>query len=65
MVVGIWLEIREAKAQSSECSLALGDNTLAIGWLFRSGKVDRDSLSYVAIQQVARHLATLLIESEG
>jgi hypothetical protein len=36
MVVGIWLEIKAA-SDSSECILALGDNTLAIGWLFQSG----------------------------
>jgi hypothetical protein len=65
MVVRIWLEIREAKAQSSECILALGNNTSAIGWLFGSGKVDGDPLSNAAIQQVARHLATLILESEN
>jgi hypothetical protein len=60
MVVGVWLEIKAA-SDSSECILALGDNTSAIGWLFRSGRVDQNSLSYAAIQQVARHLATLTL----
>jgi hypothetical protein len=63
-MLGIWLEIREAKAQRSECILALGDNTSAIGWLFKSGKVNRDSLSYATIQQLARHLVTLILQSE-
>jgi hypothetical protein len=63
MVVGLWLEIKAA-SDSSECILALGDNTSAIGWLFPSGRVDQNSLSYAAIQQVARHLATLILDSD-
>jgi hypothetical protein len=62
-VVGIWLEIKAA-SDSSECILALGDNTSAIGWLFQSGQVDQNSLSYAAIQQVAQHLATLILDSD-
>jgi hypothetical protein len=64
MVVGIWLEIKAA-SDSSECILASGDNTSAIGWLFQSGRVDQKSLSYAAIQQVARHLATLILNSDN
>ncbi len=64
MVVGIWLEIMAADEGSSECILALGDNTSAIGWLFRSGRVDRNSLSFTAVQKVARHLAMLVLNSD-
>jgi hypothetical protein len=65
MVVGVWLEIKAANGKTSECILALGDNTLAIGWLFRSGRVDRNSLSYAAIQKVlAQNLATLVLDSD-
>jgi hypothetical protein len=60
---GVWLEIKAA-SNSSECILALGDNTSAIGWLFQSGRVGQNSLSYAAIQQVARHLATLILDSD-
>ncbi len=62
MVINIWLECLNDDG-SEECLLALGDNTSAIGWLFRSGKLDVTSIYYTAVQIAARHLATLLIQS--
>jgi hypothetical protein len=45
MMVTIWLVLVECAATHSEqdCILALGDNTSAIGWLFKSGKLHFDS----------------------
>jgi hypothetical protein len=41
MVVTIWLAILESKelGEEQECNLAIGDNTSAIGWLYRSSKL--------------------------
>jgi hypothetical protein len=63
-VVGIWLEIKDAKKDSSEYILALGNSTSAIGWLFQSGRVDQNSLSCEAIQKVTQHLATPILNSD-
>jgi hypothetical protein len=63
MVVEIWLEIREDKKDSSKCILALGNDTSAIGWLFRSGRIDPNLLSYALIQTVVQHLVTLILDS--
>jgi hypothetical protein len=62
MVINIWLECLHDDG-SEECLLALGDNTSAIGWLFRSSQLDGTSIYYAAVQIAARHLATLLINS--
>jgi hypothetical protein len=60
--VTVWLEVLDCP-ESSECILALGDSTSALGWIHRSGRVKDDSMSYCAIQAIARHLATLLLHS--
>jgi hypothetical protein len=63
MVVNIWLMCLEYTT-TSECLLAVGDNTSAIGWLFRSSRVPEELVYYDAVQLVARQLAVLVIESE-
>jgi hypothetical protein len=62
MVIGIWLICLDSTT-SSECILALGDNTSAIGWLFKSGSVDPHSVTFPAIQVVARKLGSLMTTS--
>ncbi len=57
MAIGIWIECL-APSENSECILSLGDNTSAVGWLFRSSHVDAASLTFDAIQLVARKVAT-------
>jgi hypothetical protein len=65
MMVTIWLVLVECDATHSEqdCILALGDNTSAIGWLFKSGKLQFDSQYYTAVQLIARRLAHLITAS--
>jgi hypothetical protein len=46
-----------------ECLLAQGDNTLAIGWLYKSGRIAKDSIYYEALQIAARKLAKIIIDS--
>ena len=60
--VTVWLEVLDCP-KPSECILALGDSTSALGWIDRSGRVKDDSMSYRAIQNIVRHLATLLLQS--
>jgi hypothetical protein len=63
MVKNVWLMCLTF-TEKSESLLAVGDNTSAIGWMFRSSKVPKESLYYAALQMGARKLATLIIDSE-
>jgi hypothetical protein len=65
MMLTAWLILLECDSLglSEECILVLGDNTSAIGWLFRSGKLPTSSFYYEAVQFVARKLAELLTDS--
>jgi hypothetical protein len=63
MIVNIWLMCLEFTSRS-ECLLAAGDNTSAIGWLFRSSQIPKESLYYDAVQLGARKVAELVTESE-
>jgi hypothetical protein len=62
MMVTIWLVLIKCDECGSEqdCILALGDNTSAIGWLFKSGKLSFDSPCYNTVQIIARQLASLV-----
>jgi hypothetical protein len=51
--VTAWLECLDSNADAEECILALGDNTSALGWIYRSSRVKSTSMSYRAIQTVA------------
>ena len=64
MVVTILLLIDESQEEESPCLLALGDNTSAIGWLFKSGKLDPISAYYLPAKFIARHLARKVIEGK-
>ena len=65
MMVSIWLVIIECEETKSEqdCILALGDNTSAIGWLHKSGKLPLESPYYATVQLIARKLARLVTGS--
>ena len=65
MMVTIWLVLIECEETESEqdCILALGDNTSAIGWLYKSGKLAFDSPYYKAVQLISRKLARLVTGS--
>jgi hypothetical protein len=61
--VTAWLKCLDSATTAEECILALGDNTSALGWIYRSSRVKPTSMSYTAIQTVARHLATVFLDS--
>jgi hypothetical protein len=62
MAISIWLECLNT-SDNSECILSLGDNSSAVGWLFKSSHVDPSSLTFDAIQIVARKVATIIMDS--
>lgn len=65
MMVTIWLVLIERKENGSEqdCILALGNNTSAIDWLYKSGKFPLLDLPYYkAVQLIAQKLACLVID---
>jgi hypothetical protein len=61
--VTAWLECLDSDTAAEECILALGDNTSALSWIYRSSRVQPSSMSYNAIQKVARHLAAVFLDS--
>ena len=65
MLVTIWLIILESSTDNSlqDCILAIGDNTSAIGWMHKSGKLNPSSIYYAPVQLIARKIARLLLRS--
>jgi len=65
MMITTWLILIDCDEQGlkEESILVLGNNTSAIGWLFRSGRIPTTSFYYEAVQLVARKLAGLLTAS--
>ena len=62
MVVNVWLECLDSEG-NQPCILAVGDSTSAIGWLFKTSKLESlPDGGYDAHLFVARHLANVLIE---
>jgi hypothetical protein len=67
MAITIWLALLECEASGKieELILALGDNTSAIGWLHKTGKLPKSSPYYKAANFIARKVATLLSKSKN
>jgi hypothetical protein len=67
MMITIWTIIVdcEADGQTEECILSLGDNTSAIGWIFRTKGIGPDSVYFDAVNLVARRLARLILGSSN
>jgi hypothetical protein len=59
MAVSVMLLLREASKDQEDhpCLLVLGDNTSAVSWIFRSGRVSRNSRYYPAVKFIARAIA--------
>jgi hypothetical protein len=62
MAISIWLECLES-SNNAKCILSLGDNSSAVGWLFKSSHADPSLLTFDAIQIVARKVATIIMNS--
>ena len=67
MAISVLLLLHEAdhSGESFPCLLALGDNTSAISWLFRSGRVPRSSRYYTIVKSIARKVATEVTNSRA
>jgi len=63
MTVSILLMIEEAKTERYSVLLALGDNTSAIGWIFRSGRLSKQSAYYYPAKKMARKIAAASIDA--
>jgi hypothetical protein len=60
MAISVLLLLREAAEDQEDhpCILVLGDNTSAVSWIFRSGRVSRNSRYYPAVKLIARTIAS-------
>jgi len=63
MTVSLLLMMEEARDGEEEVLLALGDNTSAIGWIFKTGRLSRSSRYYVPARMMARKVASASIEA--
>jgi hypothetical protein len=61
MAINIWLSCLEG-GPSESCILAIGDNTSALGWLHSTSRLDTNWAAHAVHLQVARKIATLLME---
>ena len=59
MAISVLLLLREAAEDGEKfpCLLVLGDNTSAISWIFRSGRIPRSSRYYPIVKEIARRIA--------
>lgn len=57
------LLICDQEHSQCHCILALGDNTSALGWIFRSPRIPESSRTYNLVQQVSRKIARSLLRS--
>jgi hypothetical protein len=67
MAISILILVKEAAEDNERHPglLVLGDNTSAISWIFRSGRVARSSKYYGAVKMIARHIAHSTLKSEA
>jgi hypothetical protein len=65
MAITVRLLLLDGKEQVHPCLLALGDNTSAVGWMFRSGKIEPKSAYYSAVKFIARDLADQVIQNRA
>ena len=67
MLVTLWLMVLELQSISAlhELILVLGDNTSAIGWMFRTTHLRKENLSYVVANCIARKIASLIYHSDN
>ena len=67
MAVSVLLLLEEARIDGEQfpCLLVLGDNTSAIAWIFKSGKIARTSRYFGVVKMIARHLATSVLRADA
>lgn len=65
MAINILVMLEETRDEAFPCLLALGDNTSAIGWLFRSSRIGPDSVYFQTVQLIARKIAEEAMKAEA
>ena len=67
IAITLRLELNELleKGESQEVILALADNSSAVHWLFKSGKLEKGSLYFKATNFIARSVAKWMMNSEN
>ena len=65
MAISIMLLLKEAADDQEDhpCILVLGDNTSAVSWIFRSGRVSRNSRYYPVVKLIARTIASRALQA--
>jgi hypothetical protein len=63
MVINLWVQLLENPGSDSQCLLALGDNTSAIGWLYKTSFIKPDSAYYDVVHMIAEKLAELFLDT--
>jgi len=65
MAISVLLLLNEAATakENHPCILVLGDNTSAVSWIFRSGRVSRSSRYYPAVKFIARTIASRALQN--
>jgi hypothetical protein len=64
IVITIWLQLVE-DPDTENCIMALGDNTSALGWIYRSSHIDVTSLYFETTNVIARKLSQLVTNSRS
>jgi hypothetical protein len=64
MAITIWLQLLD-DPDEQHCILALGDNTSALGWIYQSSHIDKQSLYYEPTNLIACTLALLVVSSNS
>jgi hypothetical protein len=66
MAVNVLLMIEAAreKGERYPCILSLGDNTSAIGWMFKSSRIGPKSIYFRVVKAIARHLTREVLKGE-
>jgi hypothetical protein len=65
MAISVMLLLQEASEDQEDhpCLLVLGDNTSAVAWIFRSGRVSKNSRYYPAVKFIARTIASRALQA--
>jgi hypothetical protein len=65
MAISVMLLLKEAEEDQERhpCILVLGDNTSAVSWIFKSGRISRNSRYYPAVKFIARTVASQALQA--
>lgn len=65
MCISVLLLLNKAGDELHLCMLPLGDNTLVIGWMAKSGQLAKSSPYYLSVKFMACHITSAIISQGG